>query len=360
MGSRGPQVPSAPQVPTVSRVLQVPSVPSVPSVPQVPTLMRLPAVSEVPAGPQVQSAGRGQGAHVQREVEGGAHAQWGMEGAAHVQREVEGVGLAGAEVVMPQGFASRSSAAALPVVSRSVQVGREHTLDGHGQQDVPLVGYSEPIGRSPFVAALGGLEAGPAVQRMVEAGPVVGRVVEHQVAGRPVEVQRAGLLWPPPVGVQRQSAPLSGAVELVQRATSEESEPTPAVQRVVHGHPALGAPVMPQPAREASPAGAVQARAEGEALSWTLEDSFQPAEAVRSVPLQRMFSEEVVQTAEETPAAAAAPPAAAAAPGEAKKATVSAAEIEELAKRLYEPLTAKLKAELWLDRERAGRVSDRW
>jgi hypothetical protein len=39
---------------------------------------------------------------------------------------------------------------------------------------------------------------------------------------------------------------------------------------------------------------------------------------------------------------------------------VTAAEVEELAKRLYEPLTAKLRAELWLDRERAGRVTDRW
>jgi hypothetical protein len=34
------------------------------------------------------------------------------------------------------------------------------------------------------------------------------------------------------------------------------------------------------------------------------------------------------------------------------------ADLDELARRLYEPLTARLRAELWLDRERAGVTSD--
>jgi hypothetical protein len=33
-------------------------------------------------------------------------------------------------------------------------------------------------------------------------------------------------------------------------------------------------------------------------------------------------------------------------------------DLDELARRLYEPLTARLRAELWLDRERAGVMSD--
>jgi hypothetical protein len=33
-------------------------------------------------------------------------------------------------------------------------------------------------------------------------------------------------------------------------------------------------------------------------------------------------------------------------------------ELDELARRLYEPLTARLRAELWLDRERAGVMTD--
>jgi hypothetical protein len=33
-------------------------------------------------------------------------------------------------------------------------------------------------------------------------------------------------------------------------------------------------------------------------------------------------------------------------------------DLDELARRLYEPLTARLRAELWLDRERAGVIGD--
>jgi hypothetical protein len=114
-------------------------------------------------------------------------------------------------------------------------------------------------------------------------------------------------------------------------------------------------------------------------LSWSAGESFhaEPAvqrvetESVKAVSLQQMFggyaapeSTEGVVQRDEAPAEVAAPaPAAAvqAAPVQAAPAkAVSAAEVEELAKRLYEPLTAKLRAELWLDRERAGRVTDRW
>ena len=33
-------------------------------------------------------------------------------------------------------------------------------------------------------------------------------------------------------------------------------------------------------------------------------------------------------------------------------------DLDEMARRLYEPLSARLRAELWLDRERAGVMSD--
>jgi hypothetical protein len=39
-------------------------------------------------------------------------------------------------------------------------------------------------------------------------------------------------------------------------------------------------------------------------------------------------------------------------------ATQSPGDIEALAHKLYEPLTARIKAELWLDRERAGALTD--
>ena len=37
---------------------------------------------------------------------------------------------------------------------------------------------------------------------------------------------------------------------------------------------------------------------------------------------------------------------------------MSGAELEEMARRLYEPLSARLRAELWQDRERSGLLTD--
>jgi hypothetical protein len=50
-------------------------------------------------------------------------------------------------------------------------------------------------------------------------------------------------------------------------------------------------------------------------------------------------------------------PASSAAPAPAGAAT-PAPDLDEMARRLYEPLSARLRAELWLDRERAGVMSD--
>lgn len=106
-------------------------------------------------------------------------------------------------------------------------------------------------------------------------------------------------------------------------------------------------------------------------------------ETVRALPLQRMFgdlttsgSSEPVQTTTEwqvpvqrdaipavpviqaAEATGAAPAAGTTAPG--VPAPGGGVDVDEMAKRLYEPLTARLRAELWLDRERAGLVTDRW
>ena len=50
------------------------------------------------------------------------------------------------------------------------------------------------------------------------------------------------------------------------------------------------------------------------------------------------------------PITSAAPPPAGAAP--------APTDLDEMARRLYEPLSARLRAEFWLDRERAGVMSD--
>ena len=78
--------------------------------------------------------------------------------------------------------------------------------------------------------------------------------------------------------------------------------------------------------------------------------------------------EEEPAPAPEPPAGDAGPPAAAPAPaagpaaapgGAGSKGKPTAAELDELAKRLYEPLSARLRTELWLDRERSGRSMTR-
>jgi len=60
-------------------------------------------------------------------------------------------------------------------------------------------------------------------------------------------------------------------------------------------------------------------------------------------------SEPAAESAPAAPASAAPAPAAAG---------TSPTDLDEMARRLYEPLSARLRAELWLDRERAGVMSD--
>ena len=47
-----------------------------------------------------------------------------------------------------------------------------------------------------------------------------------------------------------------------------------------------------------------------------------------------------------------------AAPRAVKSAPLGGAELEEMARRLYEPLSSRLRAELWQDRERSGLLTD--
>jgi len=61
-------------------------------------------------------------------------------------------------------------------------------------------------------------------------------------------------------------------------------------------------------------------------------------------------SEAAADTSSSSPISSSAPPLAVAG--------TSPADLDEMARRLYEPLTARLRAELWLDRERAGVPSD--
>jgi hypothetical protein len=142
-------------------------------------------------------------------------------------------------------------------------------------------------------------------------------------------------------------------------------------------------PASPAPAAELTPM--VQRRFDALPSSATpasLESPMSAASGVsgRTVGLAEMFALASAQTGSETIQRAAdesAPPAAetevqleaaptsspsaspaAPAAGPAGAAAPSGAELDEMARRLYEPLTARLRAELWQDRERSGLLTD--
>ncbi|WP_133801654.1 hypothetical protein [Kribbella caucasensis] len=218
----------------------------------------------------------------------------------------------------------------LPVVMR-LAAGVGPAEAGRSERGVaePVVARSAsaPLaGQSPFVSALGGA-------RYAEASTSPSSVAEAVPPDGLVQIQRRSLVESP----ASQSTAASG--------------PAPAV-------------------------------GDQQVLAWSVEDRFhsgdavvQRADEVRSVSLQEMFGGQqqgVVQRDEtqsgDTPAEAAAPVASPPleqaqppqqAPAQQSAKGMSAAEVEELAKRLYEPLSARLRAELWLDRERAGRTTDR-
>ena len=66
-------------------------------------------------------------------------------------------------------------------------------------------------------------------------------------------------------------------------------------------------------------------------------------------------AEPTVQSAE---ASASPAPTAAPAAGGGLPAAPTAAELEDIAQRLYEPMASRIRAELWQDRERAGLLTD--
>jgi hypothetical protein len=235
---------------------------------------------------------------------------------------------------------------------------------------------------SPATRELGATREPPVVMRLAAgAGPLVGGRSESTAAE--------------PVVARSASAPLAGQSPFVSalggpQYAEASTPPSPVAKAVppdgllqIQRKSLVESPAS-QPTAASGPAPAV---GDQQVLAWSVEDRFhsgdavvQRADEVRSVSLQEMFGGQqgVVQRDEapssgDTPAEAEAaapttsqpqpapPPQAQpqqAQPQQGAKG-MSAAEVEELAKRLYEPLSARLRAELWLDRERAGRTTDR-
>jgi hypothetical protein len=254
-----------------------------------------------------------------------------------------------------------------------------------------LIGATDLTGPSSFVAALGQ----PSDQADTAPGddlPVVSRTVAAPERIT-LPVAPPQLLWPQHKVIQR-SRGLSSERPLTVPYEPSPAADAPAVQRISYDSP----PVHRSEAQTITqvPVQPKQVVAPEQPTPAMRPETHQLRETVRALPLQRMFgdltttgSSEPVQTMTEwhapvqreaiptTPAipmaqevptvtpvvqmaetSSAAPATSTAAPG-APQGTAGV-DVDEMAKRLYEPLTARLRAELWLDRERAGLVTDRW
>jgi hypothetical protein len=114
----------------------------------------------------------------------------------------------------------------------------------------------------------------------------------------------------------------------------------PEVQRVPEDRVTRSSYLLPDPAAERAPSSEAQPSAAAEpVLQRVPAGDLEPAEpgAAPTAPGTDATSSGAVATA--SPAGP----------------TNAAANLDELARRLYEPLAARLRAELWLDRERTGR-----
>lgn len=210
--------------------------------------------------------------------------------------------------------------------------------------------------------------------------------------------------WSAPAGTRAFQSPPSGAPQAaIQRAAVSAETSRPAAgrtpQAAVDSPPVNSPPVDSSPAPSADPPPMIQRRFDPPAPSTPIApppSASTPTMAVssRTVGLAEMFAmaaaqssanEATIQRSVETnlqlmpddPAASVPPPSAA--PSTAIAAPVgptdaasptgtasptgaagppSGAELEEMVRRLYEPLSARLRAELWQDRERSGLLTD--
>jgi hypothetical protein len=153
-----------------------------------------------------------------------------------------------------------------------------------------------------------------------------------------------------------------GAPPTVSRLTADAAYRTPTPARP---SPALAVgPSIPR----VTPYATSSQSGSGRAMSFTSMFSSPADEAAAGSPAETGFTSVQLQSASESspPASepatdtSAAPPVTTPVPPPAAGGGGAApsADLDEMARRLYEPLTARLRAELWLDRERAGVTSD--
>lgn len=254
----------------------------------------------------------------------------------------------------------------------------------------PLVSDSEPMasvvirspGSSSPASPTRSTDEGLAVQRAADTAPPTAELplahLDHPVVGlvgdRPIEpavpdygaaIESAGESTGGSV-----AAPRTAEGRVARTDSSAPRAPaTTAVQRSVDvgAYSAPRRPLGPPAVRRSFPAAEPQVSPSQPIQFVQFVPAAMPTMAASHPPQQS--TELVVQRAADEPSATSAPattdPAAAtgaagaAAPGQPTGST-SPTEIDNLVRRLYEPIVRRLKAELQLDRERAGRSLDLW
>jgi hypothetical protein len=178
----------------------------------------------------------------------------------------------------------------------------------------------------------------------IAALPTLQRAKDAESGNAPAPVSAEVPTAPPPVD----GPPVPGRIVLLPpvrtetRQVSADSAQPMSLQRMFgdFGQPATGSGVV-RPRRHDEPPAVPTMTFDAPTAQREVESAPDP------IPIAQTISEHSL--AEQTPSVQAAPaPASAAAPAPAPT------DVDELVGRLYEPLAARLRAELWLDRERAG------
>ncbi|AXX32807.1 hypothetical protein APASM_5442 [Actinosynnema pretiosum subsp. pretiosum] len=238
---------------------------------------------------------------------------------------------------LPQRFAQRQAESAAPTTSATWSAQRELAAPS-----TPAPGPRTPASVTGLTSALGGgtgsvgpsgwsLDPQLAQTLGISLGddPQPGLAVQGYTAPRQAPQVQQGFSWrpgiaAPPTSPALQALPLQPAFPAPPPGPA--AQPHFAVQREVHDPPPGDSPVPPQDPAYDPPSGPPPG----------------PPDASPATPATPAST----STTTTSPTAPTAPAA-------------QAIEPEELLKKLYDPLLRRLKAELWLDRERRGSLTDR-
>jgi hypothetical protein len=265
-----------------------------------------------------------------------------------------------------------------------------------------LIAGGSPLAAPPALGSATPAASTPAVQRLRYedvADPTRSHLIVDQRAGADglqstggehggstteLPTAPASAAWSPVALTPTTSAPASSrsgaSLAAVQRAEAATSLPTVGTTTSSRGGEPP-APMLSPPTSGGDPAPMIQRRFDAPSPGTTVAPPTPvepPAMAVssRTVGLAEMFAlaaarssdgDATIQRSAETdvPPASDPPASTPAATGSAAPAgpagpaaPPSGAELEEMARRLYEPLSARLRAELWQDRERSGLLTD--